>query len=253
MRITQLLVPVLLIFSAASHAEPVGTVVTEKVSLENISGRDVVDTIPIPEGKWLIIANLANRTSDSATAHDMRTVWLAQSENGKLIHMIVIRAKVSTGKTRWLDEPCKAEGVLFKDNYGTSMYQQKCLVIRSTRFLQSDDKMTAEALEVLSKANITNSANGIKSEFVRYDETGKLLIYMLYVFPDAYGFENPAMASMNLSPWHFTKISNDPKKVEFIEAVKKYDQYLVEKINMAYENPKADVKIDGFKFEQKTE
>lgn len=193
-----------------AHAQTIGSVVSGSLEMMDTGNSSVYAKVPLPEGHWEVFDS-ATRTSGGGGKGEMRDVRLMQfsGEPGsqKLLHAIEITMKVNSPNLNWLDEPCKVDPVLAKDDFGTSMFKQKCLTLRSELFLQSNNKTTLKAL---------------------------VLVVREYFFPSAYGLENPKVGIANDSPWHPVRFAEVPQRKAFADAVFAYGEKTAPAFDQAY-------------------
>lgn len=189
--------------------------------------------LPLPKGEWEV-QYLRHRTTNN-TNQGMVDVGLGLIENGFLKIALEITSVTSTTQTRWSDEPCKIEPTFYKNDYGTRLWQQKCLTLNPTTFLQNNNQPTRDAIDKLVQRGIKNDFNAVRFVYTRYGDLGKLLIYRMFFFPSAYGLENPLQSNLNASPWYPSRISQDKEKSQFIDELVKYSEAFVNEINSYYE------------------
>lgn len=231
----------LLLIAASSgfmaHAQTIGSVVSGSLEMMDTSNSSVYANVPLPEGSWEVFDS-ATRTSNGGGRGELRDVRLMQfsGEPGsqKLLHAIEITMKVNSLKLNWLDEPCKVDPVLAKNDFGTSMFKQKCLTLRSELFLQNNNKTTLKALEMLAGRKVTHDYNALVLTYSRYGDFGQFLVVREYFFPSAYGLDNPKVAIANDSPWHPVRFAEVPQRKAFADAVFAYGEKTAPAFDLAY-------------------
>lgn len=182
----------------------------EKTYLNNLK---INYDIPLPNGEWHEI------TTEDKTVNTviLRRVNLFKIDDKSLQASMSINANLNGGYLKWNDEPCKVTDYLYKNDYGTSLYDQRCLTIRPTTFLQSNNENQENMRGYLSKNKIKNSFNSIQVKITQYTHTGKFLQIELYLFPDNNGLDNPLVSILTTSPWSKSNYTGDPQKIRFIE------------------------------------
>jgi|GEM_PF-3448740 len=200
---------------------------------------------PLIEGPWLV-SDL--RLRSISTGSEFRDIRLGQIIDGKLAYSAEYSIKVSGSTSRWTDEPCKVEPTIYKNNYGTSLWKQKCLTIVASTFLQRNNEATRNALLSLSSKSIQHDFNSLKITYTRYGDLDKFAQIIVHVFPSTYGFDNPRVGIINTSPWHPANINSDPDRSKFIEALRNYSELLVTHFDSAYETGNSNSPIPTFQY-----
>ncbi len=103
-------------------------------------------------------------------------------------------------------------------------------------FNAKDTKPEKEAYKYLIDNKMIMPGNFIKSYHVfsgKYNKK-KYLSYSIYINPEVDGFDPPKDAAWGSSDWHILKISNDPKKVAYIENLKKEGAVFHKKLREAF-------------------
>lgn len=232
-------------FVAALLSTAVAPVVGQQVGAEHqgsvpiydVKNQNVVYEIPLPEGKWSVI-NVINRQSTGSTTSQLKDVRLGLIERGMLSHSLEITAKVNSNDVRWNDEPCKTPSTLYKNDYGTGLWRQKCMTLAPQTFLQKDNESTRQFLKVLADSNVKHDFNSLISTYTRYGDFGKFLIVRLHTFPSNYGLGNPVVGIMNMSPYHPSQITNSKENKEFVDALSVYSETLTVWLDSAYDGKK---------------
>lgn len=184
----------------------------------------------------------------------MRDHELFLAADGFLKSALEITAYADSRNMRWNDEPCKVTGnVIFKNDYGTRLWRQKCLVVQTLPFLQKDNQPTLDALAALAKRGLKNDFIGLRVTYTRYDDRNRFFTYKYWIFPGAYGLDNPNVF-VGASPWYPGRLEQDPERVDFLDVVKRYSEGLVDALDAAFEG-REGTQIPQFKYppEQPTE
>ena len=238
--------------SAVSIAAPlqVGDVVNGNILEMQRDGGDPFATVPLIDGgKWTVEANyvyISTNTQKSAFRHTN----LIQTDGDRVLSSIEAGEKVDSSFIKQSNEPCKVDNVYYKNNYNSSVWKQKCLVISPVTWLQNTNQYSSSVLADLNKRGIKNDFNAIRISYTRYGDVNKFLSYSLFIFPSNYGLENPLAANMNASPWASSIYTNDPQKVKFIEAVKAYAETMVNDLDAAYETGQAVGPLKALAFQK---
>lgn len=238
-----------LTISSTVFAAPlqVGDVVSNMLEMQRDDG-DPYARVPLVEGPdWTIeFTNIYKSTNRDESR--FRNVNLTQSKNGKVIAYIEASEKVDGTTIKLTDEPCKVDDVYFKNDYGTSLWKQKCLVIKPVTWLQGTNKYTSDLLASFAKRGIKNDFNAIRLSYMRYGDINKSLRYSLFIFPSTYGLDNALASVTNASPWSINNLTSDPQKVSFVDAIKTYAEYMVGELDKAYETGQATGPLKAFSF-----
>ncbi len=236
--------------STISAGMQVGQQVANSISIHGRNGTEVYATYPLIEGSWAVeyIGPRANHSSSNF----FRYIRLMQFEDDKVKSASEYSIKVDGPTTRWSDEPCKVESALYKNNYGTRLWKQKCLVIESVTFLQNHNEANQVNLTSLANRGIRNDSNSIKITYTRYGDFDKFMRVSYHFFPSVYGLENPTIGTMNTSPWNSANFVSDPTKVQFISALTRYAEVLVKHLDMAYESGSSGAPIPQFIYSEST-
>ncbi len=248
--LSKFLMPILLMVACATHAQ--------NVELEDIQGQQyqknypigdgssVTYNIPLPEGEWVVVRG--NTYTTNNTAAKMKELFLATSDKQKLNAFMYIRAKVDGTSTRWLDEPCKGEDFLYRNDYGMKLWDQRCLTIRQSTFLQnSDNKVQQMAREFFAKQGIKYDVDAISVRFMTYTRGGKYLYVDIATFPSNYGLTAPTAASPVTSAWHRVNFGADPQKARYVKELAEWAEKYSEVIFKSFEQEKRqNVEIPAF-------
>jgi hypothetical protein len=243
---------VLALSSAGLHAQTIELDIQPTVYKKTYpigEGEGQVSNIPLPIGEWTTIrGDDYTGSTKGGESYKFREMFLTNVTDGNLNHFLYVKAKVSSTQVKWLDELCKGEDFIYKNDYGAKLWDQRCLTIRQSTFLQkSDNKVQQISRDYLNKNNIKFKLDAIGLSLTQYSRQGKYLVINLTVFPSNYGLENPTAASEVSSPWHLSNYKADPKKVKFIDALKtwaeNYSDVLFKSFN---EDKKQNVDIPAF-------
>lgn len=185
--------------------------------------------VPLPNGEWTVVRG--NEYYTNRTNKKMRKIFLSLAEkqpadeNKSLVSSMYIHTGIDSTPTKWLDEPCKGEDFIYKNDYGMTMWNQRCLTIRQDGYLaKSDNKVQQITRDYLIANNIKFKTQRLKLSYLTYTQSGNYLQVDIAVWPSMYGFED-VLEGVN-SPWHASRFKTDPDKVDFInELVKWAEKY----------------------------
>ena len=238
---------IIISFSSVALGIEVGQQLQNTISINGRTDNEIYATYPLIEGQWLVeYTKLRANNSNS----NFRDINLMQFEDGKLKLASEYSIKVDGSTTRWTDEPCKVEPTLYKNNYGTGLWKQKCLVIEPITFLQNNNDATRASLDSLAKRGIKNDFNSLRITYTRYGDIDKFMRVRVHFFPSNYGLENPTVGIMNTSPWSPINIASDPAKVKFLSTLTNYAERLVKQIDVAYESGGSSTPITAFTYHE---
>ncbi|MDD4942728.1 hypothetical protein [Rhodoferax sp.] len=240
-----LILAILVNLTTVASGIEVGQQVQNTISINGRNGTEVYANFPLIEGQWSVeYTDIRGNNSNS----NFRNINLMQFEGGKLKLASEYSIKVDGSTTRWTDEPCKVEPTLHKNNYGTSLWKQRCLVIEPITFLQNNNDVTRAALSSLASRGIKNDFNSLRLTYTRYGDSDKFMRIRFHLFPSTFGLENPTVGSMNTSPWSPVNVASDPAKVQFISALTNYAERLVKSLDLAYETGGSVAPIPAFMY-----
>jgi hypothetical protein len=204
--------------TSVSHAQfidsdPQGQKFTNNIPLAN--GGTVFYSVPLPAGEWTAVRG--NTYTTSSTNSKMQEMVISNIENKKLNMSVYINAHVDGNSARWLDEPCKGEDFIYKNDYGMKLWDQRCTTLKLGSYLQkSDNKVQQISRDFYAKEGIKHDYNNLQLTYTQYTRSGKYLVVQFYIFPSNYGFENPTADVLVTHPWYLSNYKNDPSKVKFV-------------------------------------
>lgn len=202
-------------------------------TVETSQGQKIFE-IPLPPGEWGL--NYVKDRRGTGSSPKMRDYAFGLVENGFLKSAIEITVYVETRVMRWTDEPCKINNpTIIKNDFGTRLWNQKCLSLIPTKFLQGNNEITRSALDKLTSTGVRNDFNALMLTYTRYNDRNKYVRYKQYIFPTPYGLENPLVSVMGNSPWYPTRIQSDKEKSKFIDTLSQYADGLVAAVNTIFE------------------
>lgn len=232
------------LIAATSLGQTRGDLVEGSIKVTDARNSSVIFELPLSPGKWSV-ENVLTRSSTGTASAALKDVRLFRVRDGVLQEAIEITAKIDNININWTDEPCKIEPVLYKNDYGTKLWRQKCLTIRPVTFLQNNNEPTRIALKDLADRGIKHDYNSIGVSYTRYGDYSKFLIVRHHVFPSVHGLDNPVVGIINTSPYHPSLIGSTPDKRRYVDAMAKYFEGVVLAYDAAYEGTSVQ-KIPAF-------
>ena len=182
--------------------------------------------IPLPNGIWKTIQGdensrpTVNKRGIEGPPFKFRQIWMINERNGVLLHHLSITAKVNSLPMTFTDELCKGDDYIYKNNYGTKLWDQRCLTINQAPYLNQSGNHTQEMMQdYLNSKNIQYRHESINLTIQQFSRNGKNAKISLRFFPSNYGFIDPVSASGLASPWGISNIKSDPQKTKFINAI----------------------------------
>ena len=191
-------------------------------------GEVQVTNIPLPEGEWTVIRGnditlQTRRDRGETSPYKMREVFISNVNNGRLNHFLYVYAQVTGISMYFNDEPCKGDNFIYKNDYGTRMWDQRCLTIQQGQVLgDQNSKPQQVARDFFAKNGIKFIPESLSVQFSQFDHIGRYLVVRLRIFPANYGLENPVISAGVSGHWTAANYKNYPNKVNFIEALKKW-------------------------------
>ena len=225
---------VLLLTSCATvnlvETNPVGKVYEGEIQLGKKS-------IPLPDGKWIVIAN--------GKKNDFFRIYLLKEHENKLFSYITID----------VDTPTKLDA---EYGYVASKYLKRenvhHVVVNKNKPREAQDGWLINHLivhfdpkkkyPILQKAAdyirshgyiISHDMIQIYHRFTGKYVKRKYLVVSYHYNTEAEGFSPSAKRDWALSDWHILRINKDPKKVAYIEKLKKEHTIMHDKIREGFE------------------
>lgn len=223
--------------ASTSSAQSVGEVVSGHVAILHARSSATVAKIPLPAGTWEVTDSVLRKSTGNQAAdlREVRLIQVVKDDQGPVLqHALEVIMKVDGPNIRWNDEPCKISPVLAMNNYGTRLFQQKCLTLISDRFLQNNNSSTQRLLATLAQRGVRHDFNALNLSYTRYGDFGYFLIVRQFFFPSRYGQENPRIGIPNESPWHPSQVAINPQRKRLVDAVFKYGEQIVPALDKAY-------------------
>jgi hypothetical protein len=184
-------------------------------------------TIPLPEGKFALAAAAVTQPAmldgsiDTPRAKLARVV-LVQTRPPRLRAAVVASAVLDPGTHRitWGNDLCKKEDALFRADAGGD--NANCLLIDhqlGTFSPQSRRGVFKEAANWLATQQVELPVGVLISATLTRTENWQLISASYAFNPRLYGCASPRSLSWAQSPWHKSKLAEDPQRVRFVESV----------------------------------
>lgn len=234
--------------ASTSFAQNVGDVVSGHVAILQARSSETVAKIPLPAGTWEVTDSVLRKSTGNQAAdlREVRLIQVGKDDQGPVLqHALEIIMKVDGPNIRWNDEPCKISPVLAMNDFGTRLFQQKCLTLIPDRFLQNNNGSTQRLLATLAQRGVRHDFNALTLSYTRYGDFGYFLIVRQFFFPSRYGQENPRIGILNESPWHPSQVAMDPQRKKLVDAIFQYGERNVPALDKAYLREEAGL-IEAF-------
>jgi hypothetical protein len=219
------------LFSTSCFAQyQVGDVITDKYIVEEKNVvKSILHEIPLPKGSWTVarIYDYYSRptgVSQHGSEVPMRGISLASIEGSKLNGYLYIVTNMSGKAYKWIDEPCKKSNVIYSNNYGTDIYNQKCLTINLNTFLEGSSKVQSELRNFFADRKVQYPAIMLNTTYSEYSTSGNYVTVSNYIFPSNFGMSISGGTPLASNPWSAELYKSDPKKVEFISQLTKWSE-----------------------------
>jgi hypothetical protein len=216
----------------AQHS--VGSTVQGQVTIQTSS--EGTKVIPIPPGNWQVAYRnrfrAANNSNGNAN-HFVETVLL-EINNLTLKKVLYIRVNDDSLLKKYSDEPCKRDNTIHRNDYGTRLWTQRCLLVAHvTSYFNTDSKSVSatRALLLNNKVSFSNTVFGMA--YTQFDTYGNFLTVSLRFNPEAYGFSDTS-SEYNFSAWHRDLIQKDPARAQFASRVINYSEAYATALQSAF-------------------
>lgn len=214
-------------------AQAIGSSFTGHVPIQDTHDRFTLTSVPLPPGEWEVVESNVVKSRGHATV-DMRNVRLVQIQNGFLERVIEIGMNVGSQRVRWLDEPCKVENTLAKDDFGTSMFKQKCLTLSAGTFLQQANPVTERLLDLLRKRGVKHDSQTLMLTYTRYGDYGYYLYVAMHFFPTVLAKEDPLNFLAATTPGNSGQAMTKEDKDALFNAIFEYGRSASTAFDAAY-------------------
>lgn len=203
----------------------VGAIVQNQISIQTT--REGTKVIPIPPGNWQVAYRNRYRAANNSAGnanHFVDTV-LIEVDNRVLRKLLYVGVNDDSDLIkRYTSEPCKRDDTIHRNDYGTRLWTQRCLLVTHVPdYLNSNNKgiSATRALLINSGVSFPNTVFGMA--YTQFDTYGNSLNVVLRFNPEAYGFADTS-SSYNFSPWHKDLIQKDQARSQFASRVINYSE-----------------------------
>lgn len=228
-----------LLVSGAGMAQTIGATFSGHTPIQDAHDRLTITNIPLPPGNWEVVESYVEKSTGHATV-DIRNVRLIQIKDGFLNRVIEIGMNVGSQRARWLDEPCKVENTIAKDDFGTSMFKQKCLTLGAGTFLQQENPVTERLRDLLGKRSVKHDSNTLMLRYTRYGDYGYYLSVNLHFFPTLLAKEDPLGFVTAATPWYSGRVITKEERTALFDAIFEYGRLVSNAFDLAYLREKSE-------------
>lgn len=224
-----------------------------RVYASTILGEELLHTVPLPKGEWVVIGIFDSFSRPVPHANTMRKdglvpmreLLLAKVSPSKTLEAaIYIKANSENKRISWVDEFCigKEPKALYVNNYDTVLHDQRCTTIQTSSYLQKQTERTNFIRSFFDERGIRFESGMIMVQNTEYDSTGKYLRFDTYYFPTTYGLDNPGVDQSASSPWTKANISKDKKLLSFIKGLEAWSNENSSLLQVYFIDPKREPK-----------
>lgn len=222
-----------LTFSEASAQIPIGSVVQNQLLIN--TSREGTKVIPLPPGVWTVAYNERIRGGSTGNGNHYIDIVLIDKVSGVLRKLISVRVNddTDTHKT-FTDEPCKRTNAFHKNDYGTRLWEQRCLVVSHVvNFVGTDSRLSSAIRAYLLSNNINFPKTVFGMSYTQFDRFGSFMEIRLRFNPVAYGFMD-TNTEYNFSAWHKDVIQSDQARAQFASRVVSYSEAYASTLQLAF-------------------
>ncbi len=203
----------------------VGTIVQNQISIQ--TSREGTKVIPIPPGNWQLAYQnryTASMNSSGNAANFIQTV-LIEVDNKVLRKLLFISVNNDSDQIkRYTDEPCKRDNAIHRNDFGTRLWTQRCLLVTHIpNYLNGDSKAISATRSLLINNGVSFPNTVFGMAYTQFDTYSNFLTVSLRFNPEAYGFTDTS-SSYNFSPWHKDLIQKDQARSQFASRVINYSE-----------------------------
>jgi hypothetical protein len=175
-------------------------------------------------------------TYSTGTVVPLGRAVIFTSKGKKVLHTLDMTANLAQANSSdWTDEPCKRDNFLWKRSLGGNFKDINCASIN--HIVNHFVTPTGEFQQILVAAKdegIEIPPTIIRVTFTRYTSSGRRLVYNVDVNPEQYGIDRDATTPWGSNGWYKDFIQRDPKKVDFLENLKKWATDVQDKMELAF-------------------
>lgn len=230
------------IFSAYEPAAELNQIVSPK---STVGGYPILNTGQ--EFKLILAKTNQGTSTTSSITVPLGRVVLFSEKNKKHLVSLEINANLTGGQfSGWIDEPCKRQDFLWKRSISKSMNDENCVSINHVvNYFVNPTGEYQQILARIKNDGIEISSTIIRVTFSRNASSGRRLIYSVDLNPEQYGIDRDVTVPWGSNGWYKEFVSRDPKRVEFLERLKKWATDAQDRIDAAFDkDPRA---FDGLR------
>jgi hypothetical protein len=169
---------------------------------------------------------------------------IISTKNKKFLNALDATANLEwSNASDWTDTPCKRENFLWKRSTGLSFRDVNCVSINHTvNFFVRPTGDFQQIYKTLKDEEVEIPPTTLTIAFTRYRPDGQRLVYIVDVNPEIYGIERDATTIWGSSGWYKDFVTRDPKKVEFIDRLKKWATDVQDRMDMAFKKDTSHIR-----------
>lgn len=173
------------------------------------------------------------------------TYWI-ETKDKKMISGMRVSANLTQNlSSDWTDEPCKRDDILFKKNLKGLYENINCVTINHlVNFMVRPTGIYQSILGVARDNGIEIPPTVLLVSVTRYHSNGRRYVAQIVINPEADGFERATEPLWTLSPWHKSKVMNDPVKRAYIDSLSIWAEQFAMRVDKAFE--KDESAFSGF-------
>lgn len=217
--------------SLFSQYEPV-----EMKKLQSIGEKNTVGEYPmlnVGEELRHLLSKVSYSTGTSVPLG--RVVAFADRDKKHLVSVDMTANLQQANTSDWVDEPCKRTDFLWSRSTGGQFRDVNCVSINHVVNYFVNPTGEFQQILVLAKDDgVEIPPTIVRTTFTRYSSGGNRLVYIVDVNPEQYGIDRDATTPWGSNSWYKNFITRDPKKVEFIERLKKWATDVQDRMDIAF-------------------
>ena len=204
-------------------------------------------TFALPPGEWKVVATgSGNVTVGQQNGAATGQAYLVQSDpQGKFMAAASFRTPLSsTSVPRWNDSLCDRKDTLHRDAFSGRFDFPECLLINHVVSFWGGaptNEFDRKVWDWYQKNNVSLPKTALVASYRKY-ASGDFVNVSVAVNPEVFGQEPAVKTAWAESEWHPLVIKNDPKRVAFVENLKKWSYVMAENAGatLANRKPKLD-------------
>ena len=189
-------------------------------------------------GNWLYqMSKVTNSTGAASNFVPLGRLFGIDIRQKKMYASIDMTANLyqNSGLGDWTDEPCKREDFLYKRSIGGRFTNLNCATVNHiTNFFVAPTQEFQQLAVYLREIDTEMPPTIIRVTFTRYYNQGRRLVYIIDINPEYFGVTRDATTVWGSNSWHKSFIEKDPKKMEFMNNLKKWVDATQDRIDNAF-------------------